>query len=254
MQIQQGLFGFASCGKFSNIPLKFKGGFMDKKTLEEKIKYVCWWAFGLTILYFMVGARLISDGTKFDPAKTYNLLKDTLTLAAAFLAPVAAIILFSDWKEQYFQTKIEKDAQCIYEDVVNYLTLLHKLERLVQEDKLNNDRYQKVIDYRDGMRPASDELKRKIIGFKAQSEYGSESGLNFYNKSKEIYICLNSAAGGVRTLITGFEKSKNGEEYIQKTANFQEVLFSDIYDNLDEIAEDIILLSTYKSQAKAKSD
>ena len=46
---------------------------MAKKTLEEKIKLVCWWALGLTILYFLIGAWLISDGSKFDPTKTYDL-------------------------------------------------------------------------------------------------------------------------------------------------------------------------------------
>lgn len=74
---------------------------MVKKTLEEKIKLVCWWALGLTILYFIIGAWLISDGPIFDPTKTYNLLKDTLTLTAAFLAPVVAFVLFSDWREQH---------------------------------------------------------------------------------------------------------------------------------------------------------
>lgn len=74
---------------------------MAKKTLEDKIKLVCWWALVLTILYFAIGAWLKSDGPKFDPAKTYDLLKDTLTLTATFLAPVAAFVLFSDWRREH---------------------------------------------------------------------------------------------------------------------------------------------------------
>lgn len=74
---------------------------MTNKTLKAKIEIVCWSALGLTILYFLIGAWLISDGPKFDPAKTYNLLKDTLTLTAAFLAPVAAFVLFSDWRDEH---------------------------------------------------------------------------------------------------------------------------------------------------------
>lgn len=90
---------------------------MKNKTLEQKIKLVCWWALGLTILYLLVGAWLISDGPKFDPTKTYNLLKDTLTLTAAFLAPVAAFVLFSDWREQHRNVSDEKKAFSLYQAV-----------------------------------------------------------------------------------------------------------------------------------------
>lgn len=102
---------------------------MAKKTLEEKIKIVCWWALGLTILYFLIGAWLISDGPKFDPTKTYNLLKDTLTLTAAFLAPVAAFVLFSDWRDQHKAQKLENDSELIikkvYETHNQLLTLMN---------------------------------------------------------------------------------------------------------------------------------
>ncbi|WP_165495634.1 hypothetical protein [Acinetobacter sp. ANC 4173] len=42
-----------------------------------------------------------SDGPKFDPTKNYDLIKDTLTLTATFLTPVAAFVLFSDWREEH---------------------------------------------------------------------------------------------------------------------------------------------------------
>jgi hypothetical protein len=93
---------------------------MTKKTLEEKIKRVCLWAAGLTILYFLIGGWLTSDGPNFDPSKTYDLLKDALTLTAAFLAPVAAFVLFSDWRIQHRNLSNEKQA----------LNLYHALESL----------------------------------------------------------------------------------------------------------------------------
>lgn len=78
---------------------------MAKKTLKEKIDQVKWWAIGLTIVYLIVGAFLVSDyplnKSIFDPLKTYNLIKDALTLTAYFLAPTAAFILFSDWREEH---------------------------------------------------------------------------------------------------------------------------------------------------------
>ena len=109
---------------------------MAKKTLEEKIKLVCWWALGLTILYFLIGARLISDGPKFDPTKTYNLLKDTLTLTAAFLAPVAAFVLFSDWREQHIEKLLEQESSEIYASYIDILDTWQHYRFEVEDDEV----------------------------------------------------------------------------------------------------------------------
>ena len=109
---------------------------MAKKTLEEKIKLVCWWALGLTILYFLIGAWLISDGTKFDPTKTYDLLKDTLTLTAAFLAPVAAFVLFSDWREQHIEKLLEQESSEIYASYIDILDTWQHYRFEVEDDEV----------------------------------------------------------------------------------------------------------------------
>ncbi|QPF36126.1 hypothetical protein H0S57_05880 [Acinetobacter johnsonii] len=109
---------------------------MAKKTLEEKIKLVCWRALGLTILYFLIGAWLISDGPKFDPTKTYNLLKDTLTLTAAFLAPVAAFVLFSDWREQHIEKLLEQESSEIYASYIDILDTWQHYRFEVEDDEV----------------------------------------------------------------------------------------------------------------------
>ncbi|MCW8041049.1 hypothetical protein [Acinetobacter entericus] len=109
---------------------------MAKKTLEEKIKLVCWWALGLTILYFLIGAWLIGDGPKFDPTKTYNLLKDTLTLTAAFLAPVAAFVLFSDWREQHIEKLLEQESSEIYASYIDILDTWQHYRFEVEDDEV----------------------------------------------------------------------------------------------------------------------
>lgn len=82
---------------------------MTKKTLEQKINTTVWIMIAASIAYFLCGAWLKSDGPNFDPVKAYDLLKDTLTLSAAFLAPIAAFVLFSDWREQYKEIKAETE-------------------------------------------------------------------------------------------------------------------------------------------------
>jgi|GEM_PF-2702973 len=74
---------------------------MSKKTLKQKIYYVKWSAVSFFIVYFVIGAILTKSGSSFDSEKTYNLLTNSLTLTAYFLGPVAAFVLFSDWREQH---------------------------------------------------------------------------------------------------------------------------------------------------------
>ena len=114
---------------------------MKKKTLKEKINRVCWWAAGLTILYFIVGAFLKSDGPKFDPNKTYELIRDTLTLTAAFLAPVAAFVLFSDWREEHkvkslfeLLDSVKNKAREIEESLIDYAEAIEHRKIEVNED------------------------------------------------------------------------------------------------------------------------
>ncbi|MDA3442643.1 hypothetical protein ABIC56_002795 [Acinetobacter bereziniae] len=90
---------------------------MSKKTLKEKIKLVWVWALILSVVYFTIGVYLKSDGYKFDPFKAYELLKDTLTLTATFLAPVAAFVLFSDWRVQHRNLSNEKIALSLYRSI-----------------------------------------------------------------------------------------------------------------------------------------
>lgn len=95
---------------------------MAKKTLVEKINCVKWSTLLFAIIYFLIGAWLKSDGPNFDSTKAYELIRDTLTITAAFLAPVAAFVLFTDWRDQHRVVKNEK----ISLDIKPLLTKLHK--------------------------------------------------------------------------------------------------------------------------------
>lgn len=76
---------------------------MVKKSFEEKIKDVGFWTFIFFILYLIVGYLLeslwLSKPLKLDDI--YDLLKDGFGITAAFLAPVAAFVLFTDWRKEH---------------------------------------------------------------------------------------------------------------------------------------------------------
>lgn len=146
---------------------------------------VCWWAAGLTVLYFIVGAFLKSDGPNFDPAKTYDLIKDTLTLTATFLAPVAAFVLFSDWREQHEAQSIESDST----DVFNGLNVL--------EDKLLNLNF--AIDDEDFKTEMINQLMSEIAD-KAKVLKLLNSQIGARENGKKFAACADEIITEIMTL------------------------------------------------------
>lgn len=62
----------------------------------------------------------------------YELLKDLLTINAAFLAPIVAFILFSDWREQY-------NIQVIDKYLIDLMIQLKDMEILLNRKSSNPD-------------------------------------------------------------------------------------------------------------------
>lgn len=86
---------------------------MAKKTLEEKIKDIVFYATVFFILYLIIGFLIKSEwlsNFKDNWTYSYELLMDAFTLTAYFVAPVAAFVLFSDWRMQHKEVSNEKNS------------------------------------------------------------------------------------------------------------------------------------------------
>lgn len=233
---------------------------MKKKTLREKINIVCWWAVGLTVVYFIIGVILKSDGPKFDPIKTYDLIKDTLTLTATFLAPVAAFVLFSDWREEHkiksllslmdsiknttkeiegllvsFKSNIENriiEVNSHYEDlndlelVIGKLTELSFLYRELEDDSHDLTDYKKLID-----------------NFYKQASY-LKTVLHLTEQKSVIvksYESLNSTRGGCDQIYPIPEKDlyeKNIKDFV-KEMGILEMCLNDLISETKKIKKNI---------------
>lgn len=119
---------------------------MAKKTLKEKINDVAFWTVIFLILYLIIGYLLeslwLSKPLKLD--ELYDLLKDGLSITAAFLAPVAAFILFSDWREQHnkqvrneFALKVFTQFEALEKEIHEAGMILIEMEHLVPHESQN---------------------------------------------------------------------------------------------------------------------
>lgn len=116
---------------------------MKKKTLEEKIRLVGFWTFGGVFWYLVIAFFLKSNypiyDYDFNRSVAYDVVRDALTLAAAFLAPVAAFVLFADWREQHREINQENQASKIYYKIELIFMRLKTLNFHLIETTSRND-------------------------------------------------------------------------------------------------------------------
>lgn len=115
---------------------------MAKKELKEKIELTIFWLGLFCLTYLIFGFILKSDLTKpIDSSIFYEVLKDSLTITAAFLAPIAAFILFSDWRENHRLVRNEKEVNDLYKKIRNDNLIMLKFvfELAYQKNKENTE-------------------------------------------------------------------------------------------------------------------
>lgn len=126
---------------------------MANKSLNDKIKIIGFWTFGGIFWYLVIAFFLKSKypifNYNFNTDLAYDVIKDALTLAATFLAPVAAFVLFSDWREQHKLVKLEKDAEQIIHNIyIANKTLLTLFNSICVGEKKEMSTYLKVFELR----------------------------------------------------------------------------------------------------------
>lgn len=153
---------------------------MSKESLEEKIKLTIFWLGLFCLTYLILGFIIKSDFTKtFDTLIFYEVLRDSLTLTAYFLAPVAAFILFTDWREQHKTLKSDK----FYDEIEMDFRYSHFL---ADEMYLNmfcrsiKDSFEQKLE--DDFQFFSTKLNNIIIKTKTFNEFQGRDGQEFLDK------------------------------------------------------------------------
>ncbi|MBD0438768.1 hypothetical protein [Acinetobacter baumannii] len=134
---------------------------MLKKSLHDQIKIIGFWTFGGVFWYLVIAFFLKSKYPIFDYSFNleiaYDVIKDALTLAASFLAPVAAFVLFTDWRDEHRAISNEKLSKQISD-------IISKISPLVGVSYINFDDSEKIVEFRQEYFSYLFEMGRNLIG------------------------------------------------------------------------------------------
>ncbi|MDC4995269.1 hypothetical protein OHW19_01490 [Acinetobacter baumannii] len=111
---------------------------MKDKTLEQKVSLALYGAVIFFAFLFTLGLILKADlfGHWPTASEVYEVGRDALTLTAYFLAPAAALVLFSDWRLEHVEKSREAHGKEIYNLVKQIDSQLHDLEMEIQDEEI----------------------------------------------------------------------------------------------------------------------
>ncbi|MNR82489.1 hypothetical protein D3C72_132480 [compost metagenome] len=181
---------------------------MAKNTLLEKIKIVGFWTFGGVFWYLVIAFFLKSSYPiyeyDFNRSTAYDVLKDALTLAAAFLAPIAAFVLFSDWRREHVEKKIENDSELVIKDINLIMrNLLQYLKIIACGDKGSEERGLQINNSKNILLVEIDSLVRDIKRINESNKMVGE----FKGYALEISKALKESTGKMYKLDRKFQIS-----------------------------------------------
>ena len=113
--------------------------------LKKDLKNVIITALLFALIYFLIGAYLRSDGPKIDLNKVYELIRDSLTLTAYFLAPIAAFIIYNKWKVEHVEKRLEIESEDIVKAIEENARAVNNLRNLIEDPLIYNAENQSEV-------------------------------------------------------------------------------------------------------------
>lgn len=219
---------------------------MAKQSLEDKIKLIGFWVFSGVFWYLVISFFLLSDypiqEQPFHNKKAYEVIKDALGLAAAFLAPVTAFVLFSDWREQFKASIKDEVMNQLYELNFKIRQELHILRLDLSRKKIDE------LEYKNRDEVLFNNIKIFENGIKRLVRVGLES--TYTNNAEEVKKIFSSLKGIIASLHHHqTERYKLSENEIKKPINKEQITWhwNEINKNLDKFDQQISKLEVLVS-------
>lgn len=179
---------------------------MANITLKEKIEDISFWIIVFLIIYLIVAYLIQSEWLSkiLEFSEIYEILQDGLTITAAFLAPLAAFVLFSDWREQHKLVKTEKDTEQIIQNIydVNKI-LLDLFSTICEGEKNNHNTYKTIIQRRNIIQLESNSISNDIN----RLHVPQEGETDFIKHARHIVQTIKDTADLMYNLQLEYDKS-----------------------------------------------
>jgi hypothetical protein len=176
---------------------------MAKKELKDKIELTIFWLGLFCLTYLIFGFILKSDLTKpIDSSIFYEVLKDSLTITASFLAPIAAFILFSDWRVEH-RLKINEDLSKAVIKETQYLIseTFNVFWKLLNINFLNKQNLESYISLVAELNEKASEIKISLKDF-----YNLDLDDEFIKSIEQILKIMEEVSSDFYTALMSFEK------------------------------------------------
>ncbi|MFL9517956.1 hypothetical protein ACKENX_17350 [Acinetobacter baumannii] len=175
---------------------------MAKKELKDKIELTIFWLGLFCITYLILGFILKSDLTKpIDSSIFYEVLKDSLTITAAFLAPIAALILFSDWRVEHRLKNNEELSKTVIKETQYLISETFNIFwKLLNIDILSKKNLPSYISLVADLEEKSNEIK---ISLKDFSNVDPDD--EFINSIEQILKLLDEVSSNFYKALMSFE-------------------------------------------------
>ncbi|MBJ8482622.1 hypothetical protein [Acinetobacter vivianii] len=225
---------------------------MIRTSLEDKIKDIVFWTIVFFILYTILGFLLETNwlSKTISLPKINEILKDSLTITATFLAPVAAFVLFSDWREQHnkqvrneFGLKVFNQFEKFSKEIDKASFLFTELDCLMPDehrDKLDPNRMPLMLYH-----PIFEENRNLILSFWNQIHVIQEEFNTLIDKFRYFGVVTNQLRQMESWLKNILEEFENIHDELNDS-------YSEYLQFLEIIDEKLNLYKRLRSQIERK--
>lgn len=210
---------------------------MTKSRLRVKIELTIFWLCIFFLAFFILGFILNNDLNKPIVTKNlYEVIRDSFTLLAYFLAPAIALVVFNDWRKEHVEKRLEIESETVIKELQQILhSLLEFYSECCAGDKgdekrglgINNKKNILLMKV-NAAEGNINRIKKTSINIDTFVNLANDISGKLRSCTSEIYILdrefQQNVDDGIRVFIPDFHKiDKKIEEVIEKFKELNEV-------------------------------
>jgi len=162
---------------------------MKSKTLEQKISDIVFSICAGGVIYLIVGYLMKTNWLSCPKPlpDLYEIVRDTLTLMAYFLAPAIALVLFSDWRLEHLEKSREEQGKQINDLIKQIDSNLSELENEIKyQEIISSDQKAHIDDLFKELMANLNTLQNALNEF----DFDDIKAIKFHKKVKDILFYL----------------------------------------------------------------